>query len=157
MLFEETSTTLLETFYTKVWNKQFTFAVVDLPIMILLWFCLTGFEMYGSNIAIRTWNPFAAHELRNINGGSWGFCRLGILNDADALWFNLSQAFVLALLWVVEIIQDPQANFDVLKLLALMTLVIRLVGYELVSRDIEKSEKETLASLSMGEGSQIEF
>lgn len=135
-----------------VWNKQFTFAVFDAPIMVMIWFGLTAFEIYGTNIEARTWNPFAANELRNmgwiillgINGGSWGFVRLGILNDADALWFNLSQAFVLTVLWGAEVTQDPKRHFNGVKLLALMSLIVTLTGYELVSRDreLEKMKKE---------------
>jgi len=137
------------------WNKQFTFAMFDLPVMLSIWFVFTATEIYWFKIECRSWNPLSANELANmhwiillgLNGGSWGFCRLGILNDADALWFNMSQVFVLTILWVVDVIREPK-QFDILKMLAVMTLTVTLTGYELVSRDrqLETEMRETISS-----------
>lgn len=71
---------------TTVWNKQFIFAVIDLPIMIILYFIVTYMEKDLFQIEDRVWNPFHENNWSGlsslwsvtlgINAAVWGFCRL---------------------------------------------------------------------------------
>jgi len=132
---------------TSVWNKQFIFAWIDLPIMVILYFISTSLEKYLFQIDDRVWNPFHENNWSGMssvyvvtlamNGALWGFVRLCLLNYADAMWLNLTTVFVMGLLWVSEFVVDTTL-FSKEKLLGLISLAIILVGYEFATRDAEE-------------------
>merc|ERR1712167_533406 len=126
-----------------------------------LGFAFAGTAVIHGGIQVRSWNPFDKHNMQNwyfvlslgLNGGLWGFARLGILNFADALWLNLTSVFVMGFLWLEECIQfeiitdkplQEGHPFSTPKLLGLFALTIILIGYELTTRDkeLEEDEKE---------------
>jgi hypothetical protein len=141
-----------------VWDKQFVFGLVDIPIMSVLLFVFIGLERGVSGVP-RSWNPFVGANdkyvfLLTINNAVWGLISYCILNWADALWLNLASVLIAAAVWVFEVTcPGLSGKFTISKVFSILTLICVCFGYEF---ETNKQEELKKVSLETKENKQLQ-
>lgn len=131
------------------WDKQFLFALVDIPVMIIVAYLNIIWDIYGCGMKERSWNMFAGATWlcvgTSINCVGFGVLLYFMFDWIDSIMVNIFFVIAMALTWPLELILGFE-KFFFSRLLILIFTVICCMGYQLESIS-KRNNKALIESL----------
>ena len=127
-------------------EKLFAFAIIDIPIQVVLQYVCVTFECNISQVE-RSFNIFEGANMFVIlltgNNVLWTLLNVAIINMSDSLWLNIGITLATVCIWISELpVFGGKSIFLLSKVLILMLLVLLTFGYEYGEYNTRRNEEE---------------